>query len=71
MKLKSELIDELRQVKDELSRLRNNQIPCDYTMARCPDCGAAVLIYNGAYARRLDKSKTFYCAVGHPFTFNR
>ena len=66
MKLKVELEKELRELKTKLYNMK--EIPCGQRMVYCPDCGNPVLINTGAYIERL--KHTFYCSVGHKFTYS-
>ena len=67
--LKKELEKRYYEQINEIARLKQNQTPCNHTLVTCPNCGSSILILTGAYNRRLEKGRSFYCAVGHKFHY--
>lgn len=70
MRLKHEIEQENRELKIEIHKLKNNQMPCGQVKDYCPNCGNPILINQGAYNNRRNNGvRTFYCSVGHSFTY--
>ena len=65
MKLKKELENELRELRLKIANIK--EIPVGQRLFYCPNCGNPLLINTGAYTERT--KHTFYCSVGHQFTF--
>lgn len=68
MKLKSDYIKENAYLRAKIVSII--AIPCNQKLFSCPNFGNPVLINDGAHSQRISHSRTFYCSVGHQFTFS-
>lgn len=69
MKLKKEIEQELREVKQKLTD--SKLIPCGHYLYHCPNCGNPVLLNNGQNKRKAEPKQIFFCSSGHDFIFTK